>query len=160
MDVWGCEVTPTRITIHCSDTPDGKRVTVDEIRKWHLARGWSDIGYHFVVYPDGTIASGRPADKQGAHVEGENAGNLGVCLNGRSKYTAEQFDALRVLLERLCDQYEIGTNEIYGHCEFESARRQGKTCPGIDMDALRRWFVSEDPTHETLSAYILEEEHA
>lgn len=153
-------MTPTRITVHCTDTPPGRMVTVDEIRSWHKARGWSDVGYHFVICWDGRIQQGRPVSMNGAHVEGANHANIGICLNGRGKYTVDQFDSLKVLLERLCDQYEIGTDQIFGHYEFESAKRQGKTCPNIDMDCLRRWFVSEDPTHETLSAYILEEEHA
>ncbi len=148
-------MTPKRITIHCSDTPDGKKVSVDEIRAWHRARGWLDIGYSFVLYPDGKVAIGRPVNVQGAHVSGENENNIGICLNGRNRYSAEQFDALKLLLERLTKQFNIATDQIFGHYEFASAKKQGKTCPGIDMVKLRKWFVVEDPTHSILGANLL-----
>ena len=35
------------IHIHCSATKEGLAITAQEIRKWHLARGWSDIGYNY-----------------------------------------------------------------------------------------------------------------
>ena len=41
------------IIVHCSATPEGKDFTVQQIRQWHLQRGFSDIGYHYVVYRDG-----------------------------------------------------------------------------------------------------------
>lgn len=40
--------------VHCSATAEGKDFTVAQIRQWHLARGFSDIGYHYVIYRDGT----------------------------------------------------------------------------------------------------------
>ena len=39
----------TEIIIHCSATPEGKDFTVDDIRRWHLARNFADIGYHYVI---------------------------------------------------------------------------------------------------------------
>ena len=45
----------TEIIIHCSATPEGKDFTVDDIRRWHKEQGWSDIGYHYVIYRDGSI---------------------------------------------------------------------------------------------------------
>lgn len=148
-------MTPTRISIHCSDTADSKKVTVDEITAWHKARGFLQCGYHYVIYPEGVVAIGRPVNVQGAHVAGENEDNIGICLNGRNRYSAEQFDALKLLLERLCTQFNIQTDQIFGHYEFESAKKQGKTCPGIDMVKFRKWFQIEDPTHSILSAYLL-----
>ena len=47
------------IIVHCSATPDGKDFTVDDIRKWHKARGFSDVGYHYIVYRDGSVHDGR-----------------------------------------------------------------------------------------------------
>ncbi len=42
-----------KIIIHCSATPEGRNFTVDEIRDWHVnGNGWSDIGYHYVIYLD------------------------------------------------------------------------------------------------------------
>ena len=47
------------IIVHCSATAEGKDFTVADIKKWHLARGFSDIGYHYVIYRDGSINKGR-----------------------------------------------------------------------------------------------------
>ena len=47
-----------RIILHSTATPEGRDVTVEEIRDWHLARGWNDIGYHFVIYRNGAIKKG------------------------------------------------------------------------------------------------------
>ena len=40
----------TKIIVHCTATPEGREVDVEEIRKWHVEeRGWSDVGYHFTA---------------------------------------------------------------------------------------------------------------
>ena len=44
-----------KIIIHCSATPKGQRVTIDQIRGWHTARRWRNIGYHYVIYQDGSV---------------------------------------------------------------------------------------------------------
>ena len=49
-----------KIILHCSATQEGKNIKTETIRKWHLKRGWRDIGYHFVVLLDGTVEEGRP----------------------------------------------------------------------------------------------------
>jgi len=45
-------------------------------------RGYTDIGYHFVIGPDGTIYEGRDIRVRGAHVELKNTGKVGVLLLG------------------------------------------------------------------------------
>ena len=75
-----------KIIIHCSATPEGREVSVDTIRKWHLKRRFSDIGYHYVIGLDGTIHKGRPIEKVGAHCSYENIGSIGICyVGGMSK---------------------------------------------------------------------------
>ena len=69
----------SRIIIHCSATREGQDVSVDTIRRWHEDRGWSDIGYHFVIGIDGTIHRGRDIDKIGAHTYRHNLDSIGVC---------------------------------------------------------------------------------
>ena len=61
-----------QIIVHCTATPAGRETSVDEIRRWHLERGFSDIGYHFVIGLDGCIEDGRPLVKIGAHCKGKN----------------------------------------------------------------------------------------
>ena len=70
------------ITIHCSATRAEQNITEEDIRKWHLDRGWSDIGYHCVIRRNGMIEFGRPLDVCGAHVKGYNHNSIGICLVG------------------------------------------------------------------------------
>ena len=70
------------IIIHCSATAEGKDYTTSQIKQWHLARGFSDIGYHWVIYRDGSIHQGRDESKVGAHCTGHNSYSIGVCYIG------------------------------------------------------------------------------
>lgn len=121
-----------KIILHCSATREGQHINVDTIRKWHLDRGWSDIGYHFIIYLDGTIVPGRPVERSGAHVKGMNANSIGVCyvggvdkdLNAKDTRTQEQIQAMEWLIVDLFEQYPDAT--LHGHNEFAS-----KDCPSF-----------------------------
>ena len=59
-----------KIIIHCSATPEGRNIKMETIKSWHVkGRGWSDIGYHFVIELDGTLKVGRHMEKMGAGVK-------------------------------------------------------------------------------------------
>lgn len=125
----------TEIIIHCSATPEGRDFTVEQIRKWHLQRGFRDIGYHFVIYRDGTIHSGRPVAQAGAHCLGHNANSIGVCYIGgvgmdgktpKDTRTEAQRRSLKALIERLHRMYPGAT--LHGHREYAS-----KACPCFDV---------------------------
>lgn len=126
----------TEIIVHCSATPEGKDYTVLDIRKWHKQQGWSDIGYHYVVYRNGHIEAGRDVDIIGAHCEGHNAHSIGVCYiggcarNGRTPKdtrTLAQKAALISVLTELRQMYPQA--KIYGHRDFD---KHGKKCPSFD----------------------------
>lgn len=71
------------IAIHCTATPEGRDMTVEQIRRTHMRdNGWSDIGYQYVIYRDGTVHEGRDVDISGAHVKGYNAHSIGVVYVG------------------------------------------------------------------------------
>lgn len=70
------------IIVHCSATAEGKDFTTAQIKQWHLARGFSDIGYHWVIYRDGSVHAGRDESKIGAHCTGHNSYSIGVCYIG------------------------------------------------------------------------------
>ena len=72
----------TEIIIHCSATVEGKHFTVEDIDRWHKARGWQGIGYHYVIYLDGSIHRGRDLNKIGAHCTGHNKNSIGICYIG------------------------------------------------------------------------------
>lgn len=125
------------IAIHCSATRPAMDVGVKEIRQWHKAQGWSDIGYHFVIRRDGKIEKGRPIDAIGAHVAGFNATSVGVCMVGgvnqkdftkaENNFTKEQFNALCALLTQLCVRYPGA--KVRGHRDFPKVN---KACPSFD----------------------------
>ena len=127
--------TITKIVIHCSATPEGTDVKAATIAKWHKQRGFKSIGYHYVIDLDGTIEKGRPLEKAGAHCEGVNESSIGICYIGglgtdgkpKDTMTAEQNDALMMLLMALREQFP--DIKIYGHNELNPA----KACPCFDV---------------------------
>ena len=122
-----------KIIVHCSATPEGREVSADTIDQWHKKRGWSGIGYHYVVALDGRIEYGREITKQGAHVKGHNKGSIGICyiggcdsaMNSKDTRTLEQKESLLLLLKTLKKMHPDAT--IHGHNEFAN-----KACPCFD----------------------------
>lgn len=123
-----------KIIVHCTATREGAPVSLDTVRRWHLERGWSDIGYHYLILLDGTIERGRPEEKQGAHVRGHNRDSIGVSyvggvdrnLKAKDTRTQDQKDSLHNLLSNLMASYEDAT--LHGHNEFSN-----KACPSFDV---------------------------
>lgn len=122
------------IIVHCSATPEGRDYTVEQIRQCHLARQFNDIGYHYVIYRDGSIHKGRDESLIGAHCLGHNASSIGVCYVGGCGYdgktpkdtrTPEQKTSLIKLLKELKGKYPDA--KIYGHRDFAN-----KACPSFD----------------------------
>ena len=117
------------IIIHCSATPEGRDYTVEDITKWHKQRGFRTIGYHYVIYRDGSIHPGRPIEQIGAHCAGHNTSSIGICYIGgcasdghtpKDTRTSEQKEALRSLVLLLKASYPDAT--VHGHCEFTCTR--------------------------------------
>ena len=128
-----------KIIIHCSATPEGRPVTVETIRKWHIARGWSDIGYHFVIYLDGSVHEGRPLEAIGAHTSGQNLYSIGICYVGgcdknmkpKDTRTPAQEAALVKLVKSLEGRFPGAS--VHGHNEFAA-----KACPSFDVQKWRK----------------------
>lgn len=126
------------IIIHCSATPEGRDYTVEDIRRWHVkGNGWIDIGYHWVIYRDGTIHPGRDEKHVGAHCKNHNSHSIGVCYVGgcdkdgmtpKDTRTPAQKAALRNLVYSLLAKYPDA--EVYGHNEFAK-----KACPSFNVKA-------------------------
>lgn len=137
------------IIVHCSATRPAwmeafsTASKVNEIRRWHREdRGWSDIGYHYLIDRDGTVAEGRPVARAGAHVLGHNATTIGVCLIGGhgaaardvfdEHFTYSQSRALFALLRRLRDAH--GRVPVSGHNDYAA-----KGCPGFNV---HEWLIA------------------
>ena len=122
------------IIVHCSATPEGKDFTVLDIKRWHLERGFSDIGYHYVIYRDGSINKGRDESKIGAHCTGHNSYSIGVCYVGgvakdgktaKDTRTDAQKKSLLSLLRNLKMKYPQAS--IHSHRDYAQ-----KACPSFD----------------------------
>lgn len=127
----------TLLVVHCSATPANRDIGVAEIRAMHKAKGWRDVGYHYVIRRDGRVEKGRADNVMGAHVEGHNDGSLGICLVGGVKpnmtaetnFTPAQYTALEELLTRLRGTYPRA--RICGHRDLSPDRNgNGKVEPG------------------------------
>ena len=122
------------IIVHCTATRAGVDCTVEDIRRWHKQQGWSDIGYHYVVYRDGSVHEGRNVNIAGAHCLGHNTYSIGVAYVGgvardgktpADTRTVAQADGLERLMVELRRMYPQA--HIFGHRDF--AR---KACPCFD----------------------------
>lgn len=118
----------TEIIIHCADTPNGKEFHNTDIDRWHKERGWTGIGYHWVICVDGAVEAGRHPDVAGAHAVGHNQYSLGICLIGRDEFTQAQWDSLAYLVKGL--KREFPEAKVLGHYQVN---KDGKTCPNFDV---------------------------
>jgi len=143
----------SEIIIHCTATPEGREVSIAELTKWHKQRGFSDIGYHYVIGLDGKIRNGRNIDIAGAHCTGHNTHSVGVVYVGgvaadgktaKDTRTDEQKRSMLALLRRLCKMYPKA--KVMGHREFSPDKNGNgiiepqewiKACPSFEVSELR-----------------------
>ena len=125
-----------KIIVHCTATPEGRHHDVEDVRRWHLARGFNDIGYHYLIHLDGFIEVGRPITKTGAHCAYQNKGSIGLAYVGgmtkdmkhpKDTRTKQQKDSLVKLIQELIYKYNKDMT-IHGHNEFAN-----KACPCFDV---------------------------
>lgn len=118
------------IVIHCSATPNGRPHTAADIDAWHKARGFTGIGYHKVIYVDGSVHDGRRIEQIGAHASGYNAYSIGICMIGTDKFTLRQWESLKSLVDELQDKYAVDSAYIAGHRDLPDVH---KSCPGFSV---------------------------
>lgn len=131
------------IILHCTATPEGKNYTVEDIHKWHLNNGWSGIGYHYVIYLDGSINQGRNFDSVGAHCVARNKDSIGIVYlggldkDGKAKDTRtfEQKQSMYNLVEYLMTKYNININNVKCHRDYDK-----KSCPCFTSDQFKKEY--------------------
>lgn len=155
------------IIIHCAATPNGKHFSVNEIDQWHRQRGFkrstefrqrqnpdlAAIGYHFVIYPNGAVATGRHFDEVGAHARGFNAKSIGICLVGTDKFTAAQWKSLEknvcgLTADIVLLQGDDAIPRVLGHRDLPDVHKE---CPGFSVSA---WLKNE---MRPLPGHVLDE---
>jgi N-acetylmuramoyl-L-alanine amidase len=118
-------------------------IGVKEVRQWHKARGWKDVGYHYIIRRNGKVEAGRRESQVGAHVAGHNADSIGISLAGginertlkpESNYTPAQWASLDRLIGELSLRYPDAN--VTGHRDFPGV---AKACPCFDAEP---WAVS------------------
>lgn len=118
-----------RIVIHHSAS--GPNTTIEDIHRWHLAREWAGVGYHDVIYQDGSIHRGRPEWAKGAHAyqDAQHDGNsdgIGICLIGDftdAQPTEAQIVSLIWLINDIWSRYP-------GLSVIRHKDVQATSCPG------------------------------
>lgn len=114
---------------------------VNDVRNIYLyhtqTNGWDDIGYNFLVAPDGTVFLGRdpeghaPDEVQGAHFCAKNSGTMGVCLMGN--YAADEpTDTALEVLAKLC----TWKMKREGSFPFEKAQHPLNSSKSIDLSRI------------------------
>lgn len=116
----------TEIIVHCTATPEGRDFSVAQITEMHKARGFSTIGYHFLIGINGEVRNGRPVEQVGAHVQGHNATSIGVSYVGgltsdgkkaKDTRTNNQKLALEQIIHDLLVKYPTIT-KVAGHRDY------------------------------------------
>lgn len=122
------------IAVHCTATSQNTSISaIQSYWKNHL--GWKTPGYHFIITPNGEVASLLPIDQVSNGVKGFNSNTInisyigGVDVNGNPKdnRTKEQKESLLKLLTDLKKQFP--TAIIQGHRDFPNVK---KACPSFD----------------------------
>ncbi len=143
--ICGSPHTPYRMAIHHTDGNSGATnpaAIMRQIQAFHIDdpdREWCDIGYHFVVSADGTIFQGRSDERRtGAHVLGQNTGNIGVALMGDYESAAppdSQLNGAARIVGWISRTYGIALDrsKVKGHREWAPG---STSCPGDKLLSL------------------------
>lgn len=136
-----------KIIVHCSASDEPKDDDFERLDRFHSAppskmfnwgryrvpgRNFYCCGYHYVITKDGTVHTGRPIHRMGAHCLGHNADSIGVCVTGDTVFSVDQFGALHRLLSALMAKYGLDKSKVYPHYYFNKL----KTCPNFDLQII------------------------
>jgi hypothetical protein len=130
-----------RITIHHSAIDNTELRSADDvkrrlasIRNDHVNRRpepFADIGYHYIIDPQGRVWEGRSTRWQGAHVADRNENNLGIMLLGdftRQRPASSQLNSLDSFVAQQMRRYNVPVSRVATHREIGKS-----TCPGVNL---------------------------
>ena len=115
-----------------------EKCSAEDIHRWHLANGWSGMGYHYLVRKDGSIWRGRPEDTVGAHAKNFNSTSIGVCFEGNFEnehMNEKQLAAGKELIADICSRYKLGVASVCGHRDLNATACPGRNFPFAELAA-------------------------
>ncbi len=138
----------TTVITHWTATYTNQDIGSEEVNQWHVDRGWSGCGYHYIIRRDGRIQRGRPLNRQGAHSGGSNPGfntyTIGVAFAGgyncpsgtrnpdryisAESLTYAQMKTYESFMDSFYQVHPGG--QAYGHVDTDD---KGKVDPGFDV---------------------------
>ena len=126
----------SHIMLHHSLTEDGKTVSWQAIRRYHVETNkWSDIGYHYgieLINDQYEVLVGRPLDQEGAHCIYMNSKAIGICLVGnfdKAPVPRPQWTRAVTFVRSLMTQISIPVQNVVCHRDYAV-----KSCPGNHFD--------------------------
>lgn len=133
------------IVIHTTATKEGQDVTIEQIDRWHKNRGWTMVGYHYVVDLQGNVHKGRCITQVGAHVKGHNKTSIGICYVGGLDENGEPKDTLRPIQKNAIGFLLLALKAVLqqpiavkGHKEFTN-----KACPCFEVQDKFAWEIEQ-----------------
>lgn len=157
------------LIVHHSATSNSLTDYYNVVRNIYLyhteVNGWSDIGYNYLIAPDGTIFKGRdpgPGEQDlvlGAHFCGRNSTTMGVCVLGDYRFvepTEASLDALESIFSWKAFKDELDVLSEKNHplnadLPVIAGHRQGcaTKCPGEEL------FSRLDEVRQAVNANLL-----
>lgn len=128
----------------------------DGMRNYHVkVNGWSDIGQHLTLFPDGKLLTGRDFGRNPVSIANYNTGALAIEMVGNfdkpgtgsyntlgyDRLEGEQRKTILKLVQAFGDMY--GYDKVIFHNE-----RSSKTCPGTSIN--KDFFIAEAKNYKEI----------
>lgn len=104
--------------------------TIQGVERFHAEdRGWSGIGYNWIIFQSGHVYEGRGWGRSGAHTRGKNSTSVGIAFAIDGDEHSLTPAAIEACQELIREGQRLGfiaeDFEIRGHRDFAA-----KSCPG------------------------------
>jgi len=126
---------------------DDPEQALRNIQYYHaVRRGWGDIGYNYIIAPDGTIYEGRKGGEKvvGGHARPVNYASIGIAVMGNFQYQEVPrpvIESLTKLITEKAEMYDLDVEDsveykdeeypvLGGHRDYAAT-----ACPGLNLFA-------------------------
>ena len=117
------------LVFHHSASP--RSTTTEQIREWHLNKGWRDIGYNGVIEEDGTFHLGRRLGDSLAANPPYNRESIAICITGNNTVDEHRWNRRQIKVAgEIADGFRAMGYEVTGHRDVGSTPTE---CPGVNI---------------------------